>query len=30
MGDYRLFYKIDEKENIVFIINIEDRKDAYK
>jgi mRNA interferase RelE/StbE len=30
IGDYRLFYKIDEKEYIVFIINIEDRKDTYK
>jgi mRNA interferase RelE/StbE len=30
IGGYRLFYKIDENENIVFIINVEDRKDAYK
>jgi mRNA interferase RelE/StbE len=30
IGDYRLFYIIDEKDHIVFIINIEDRKDAYK
>jgi mRNA interferase RelE/StbE len=30
IGDYRLFYKINEKECIIFIINIEDRKDAYK
>jgi mRNA interferase RelE/StbE len=30
IGDYRLFYKINENEQIVFIINIEDRKDAYK
>jgi mRNA interferase RelE/StbE len=30
IGDYRLFYKIDEKESIVFVITIEDRKDAYK
>jgi mRNA interferase RelE/StbE len=29
IGDYRLFYKVDEKELIIFIINIEDRKDAY-
>ena len=30
IGDYRLFYKIDELERIVFIINIENRQDAYK
>ncbi|MDR1389940.1 MAG: type II toxin-antitoxin system mRNA interferase toxin, RelE/StbE family [Treponema sp.] len=30
IGDYRLFYKVDENELIIFIINIEDRKDAYK
>ena len=30
IGDYRLFYKIDETAFIIFIINIEDRKDAYK
>jgi mRNA interferase RelE/StbE len=30
IGGYRLFYKIDERAFIVFIINIEDRKDAYK
>ena len=29
-GDYRLFYKIDETAAVVFIIDIEDRKDAYK
>jgi mRNA interferase RelE/StbE len=28
MGDYRLFYKIEKK--IIFIIDIENRKDAYK
>ena len=28
MGDYRLFYKIGKK--IIFIIDIENRKDAYK
>jgi mRNA interferase RelE/StbE len=27
-GDYRLFYKIEE--TIIFIIDIENRKDAYK
>jgi mRNA interferase RelE/StbE len=30
IGDYRLFYKVDEKEFIIFVINIENRKDAYK
>ena len=30
LGDYRLFYKIDEHENLVFIIDIENRQDAYK
>ena len=30
IGDYRLFYKIDEQEKIVFIFNIENRQDAYK
>jgi len=30
IGDYRLFFKIDEQEKIIFIINIENRQDAYK
>lgn len=30
MRDYRLFYKIDEIESIIFIVNIENRQDAYK
>jgi len=30
IGNFRLFYKISEETVIVFIINIEDRKDAYK
>ena len=30
IGDYRLFYKISEETVIVFIIDIETRKDAYK
>jgi len=30
ISDYRIFYKIDENESIIFIINIENRKDAYK
>jgi len=29
IGDYRLFYKISEETVIIFIINIENRKDAY-
>lgn len=29
LGDYRLFYKIDDKRIIVFILNISVRKDAY-
>ena len=30
MGDYKLFYKINEDKAIIFIINIENRQDAYK
>jgi mRNA interferase RelE/StbE len=30
IGDYRLFYKIDEQESIIFITNIANRQDAYK
>ena len=30
IGDYRLFYIIDDNERIIFIIDIENRKDAYK
>ena len=30
IGDYRLFYKIFEEKVILFIIDIETRKDAYK
>jgi mRNA interferase RelE/StbE len=29
-GDYRLFYKIDEQESIVFMVNVANRQDAYK
>ena len=29
MGDYRLFYKTDEKRSIIFMIDIESRQDAY-
>ena len=30
IGEYRLFYKINEETVIIFIIDIENRKDAYK
>jgi len=30
IGDYRLFYKVVEDKVIVFILDIENRKDAYK
>jgi len=30
IGDYRVFYKISEETVIVFILDIEARKDAYK
>ena len=30
IGNYRLFYKIEEQESIIFIIDIESRQDAYK
>jgi mRNA interferase RelE/StbE len=30
IGDYRLFYKVDNEKIIVFIIDISHRKDAYK
>jgi mRNA interferase RelE/StbE len=30
IGDFRLFYKIEDSESIVFVIDIEDRKNAYK
>jgi mRNA interferase RelE/StbE len=29
IGNYRLFYSIDEQEKIVFILTVEFRKDAY-
>lgn len=29
IGDYRLFYKISEETVIVFVLDIENRKDAY-
>jgi mRNA interferase RelE/StbE len=30
IGPYRVFYSLDEGEKIVFILTIDDRKDAYK
>jgi len=30
IGEYRLFYKISEETVIIFIIDIEARKDAYR
>ena len=30
IGNYRLFYTIDDKNSIIFIIDIERRQDAYK
>ena len=30
MGDYRIFYKPDENKSIIFVLNIENRQDAYK
>jgi mRNA interferase RelE/StbE len=30
IGDFRLFYKVSEETVIVFIVDIESRKDAYK
>ncbi|HRG49302.1 MAG TPA: type II toxin-antitoxin system RelE/ParE family toxin [Leptospiraceae bacterium] len=29
IGNYRIFYEIDEKESLVFILSIDQRKDAY-
>ncbi len=30
IGDYRLFYKIDNEKIIIFVIDIADRKNAYE
>jgi len=30
IGNYRLFYKIEEQKSLIFIIDIEKRQDAYK
>jgi len=30
IGPYRLFYSVDKDERIVFMLTVDDRKDAYK
>lgn len=30
IGPYRIFYSVDESERIVFMLTVDDRKDAYK
>lgn len=30
IGDYRIFYLIDEEEQVVFILTIDARKEAYR
>ena len=30
VGDYRIFYLIDEEKRIVFVLTIDDRKEAYR
>jgi len=30
VGDYRIFYLIDEEEKIVFMLAVDDRKEAYR
>jgi mRNA interferase RelE/StbE len=30
IGKYRVFYIIDQKDRIVFVITVDDRKDAYR
>ena len=30
IGPYRLFYAVDNKQRIVFLLTIDDRKDAYR
>ena len=30
IGRYRVFYSLDESERIVFVLTIDDRKDAYR
>lgn len=30
IGPYRLFYSVDEDDKIVFMLTVDDRKDAYR
>ena len=30
IGPYRLFYSVNDREKIVFILTVDDRKDAYR
>ncbi len=30
IGNYRVFYSVDEQQRVVFLLTIDDRKDAYK
>lgn len=30
IGKFRLFYLVDQKERIVFMLSVDDRRDAYK
>jgi mRNA interferase RelE/StbE len=30
IGNYRLFYKVEEQKLIIFIVDIQSRQDAYK
>lgn len=30
IGNYRVFYSVNEEKRIVFVLTIDDRKDAYK
>ena len=30
IGRYRLFYSVDEDEKLVFMLTVDDRKDAYR
>jgi mRNA interferase RelE/StbE len=30
IGPYRLFYSVDENDKIVFMLTVDDRKDAYR
>jgi mRNA interferase RelE/StbE len=30
IGKFRVFYSVDQKEKIIFILTVDDRKDAYR